>query len=89
MPPVQPTVGSPNQSEYETDDYEGVVELLQSMNLNVKHTHFLGRSSSMTFVRAALAIRQEYLGPDQSENERHRDGLEMHQPEFWDATAVR
>lgn len=59
------------------------------MNLNIKHTHFMGRSSSMTFVRAVLAVGQEYLGPDQSDSEQYRDGLEMHQPEFWDATAVR
>lgn len=90
MAPPRSTSGSPTShtSEFETEDYEGVVELLASMNLNVKHTHFIGRSSSMTFVRAALAVRQEYLEPDPLGREQPRDGLELHQPDFWAATAV-
>lgn len=101
--PPEPVLDSPkklvfdaqSQSENETEDHEGLVELLKSMNLNVKHTHFVGRSSSMTFVRAALALKEEYIAsgdgvtaPENDGKTKNRDPLDLNQPEFYEATAV-
>ena len=73
-------------SDDDTGGQEGLVELMKSMNLQVKHTHFLSRSSSMVFVHAAMDLKREYLPVDDTTIE--KDKLETRQPEFLDATAV-
>ena len=76
--------------EDDTETKEELVELLQSMNLNVKHTHFIGKSSSLVFVRAAVALKREFASAVSDPNFDHsrRDKLITRQPEFWDDMAV-
>lgn len=70
---------------------EGFVELLHSMTLNVKHTHFVGKSSSMVFVRAAVALKHEFasLVFDPNFDHSRRDKFAARQPEFWEDLPVR
>ena len=56
------------------------------MDINVKHTHFMGKASSLTFVRTALALKKEFM--PSSNLQRGRDGLAMRQPEFYDSMMV-
>ena len=83
-----PSRPASESSNIQPDDTAGeeLVELLHSMNINVKHTHYVGKSSSMTFVRAALALKDEYVASGYPGGE--RDRLETRQPEFYDATMV-
>ncbi|KIP05406.1 hypothetical protein PHLGIDRAFT_92212, partial [Phlebiopsis gigantea 11061_1 CR5-6] len=63
------------------------------MTLDTKHTHFLGRSSSLAFVRTAMALKQEYTqsdDPDSSDCSRDtpEPRLNTRKPEYWDATSL-
>lgn len=65
-----------------------LVELLHSMNINVKHTHYVGKASSLTFVRAAIAVKNAYVASGYPGRENERERLETRQPEFLVDTAV-
>lgn len=40
------------------EDQEGLVEGFR--NMNIKQTHYLGRSSGLVFIRTAIALKDEY-----------------------------
>lgn len=70
------------------EEEAGLVEILQNLNLNVKHTYFVGRSSSVIFIRAAQALKEEYLASEFTGVVHGRAQIKDRQPEFLDATAV-
>lgn len=90
--PTAPVVGSDIQNlpQDDTETKEELIELLHSMSLNVKHTHFIGRSSSLVFVRAAVALKREFtsLGFDPDFDHSRRDKFTARQPEFWEDLPV-
>ena len=53
----------------------------------------MGRSSSLAFVRTAMALKEEYAKCDKSRDPNvpytaQEAELNIRRPEFWDATAV-
>lgn len=79
--------------EEDVNQLEALVDGFKSVELDVKHTHFLGRSSGLVLLRTALALKQEYgqgsESHEDSSSEANGDKIRARRPEFWDAMTVR
>ena len=82
-------------TEEDLENEEAVVSLnlFRNLSLDRKHTHFVGRSSSLAVFRTAMTLKQEYTNEDYSDvmaspacTVPYTEFTER--PEFWDSTAV-
>lgn len=77
------------KSSGDPDDQEQLVDAFVSLNVNAKHTLFMGKSSSLAFIRTAKALREDYGSEIPEHPSRPQEDSRIRRPDFWEASAVR
>ena len=94
--PYQSTEPSPSPVPCPTapnvEDEEGLVESFKNMSL--KQAHYLGRSSGLSLIKTAMAIKQDYSEPNIGSSPNtplisvYNTEMNIRHPEFWDSSTV-